>query len=160
MKSQRLVSSYTPSAIQEWLEQELEKRGIDSVYARSILSLLQQDYVDVEPHECHQTRNRQLKVLHKSASDYVDDVEKLIDEVWLRLKNTSLNADQEEMAIRKCNTLGQSFYIPPSSPTDDMEKYFASFPPLSSNTELAVKSVQPKFLKNDWCKKCILKKKI
>lgn len=73
MKYQSLVSSTTPSDLQEWLGQELEDRGIDSVYARSILSLLQQDCVDIEPRECKHFQSRQLKVLHK-VSVYMTNI--------------------------------------------------------------------------------------
>lgn len=74
MKYQSLVSSTTPSDLQEWLGQELEDRGIDSVYARSILSLLQQDCVEIEPKECQHFQNRQLKVLHK-VSFYITSID-------------------------------------------------------------------------------------
>ncbi|GBL77144.1 hypothetical protein AVEN_12776-1 [Araneus ventricosus] len=211
MKRQRLVSSFTP-ALQEWLEEELENRGVDSVYARSILSLLQQDYVDVEPQECQQPRNHQHRVLYKyggpenlsyatkskhqkwktwgkhiltsastcrksayydlerllkkaavdclkSASDsFAYDIEELIDEVWIKLKSKSLKGEQEEIALRNRNPLGHSFFIPPS-PTDEIEKYFAAFPPLSSKNECAAQTSQHKILKNAWCKKCNMKRK-
>ncbi|CAL1293787.1 unnamed protein product [Larinioides sclopetarius] len=210
MKRQRLVSSFTP-ALQEWLEEELENRGVDSVYARSILSLLQQDYVDVEPHEYQNPRNHQHRVLYKyggaenlsyaskskhqkwktwgkhiltsaspcrkaayydlerllkkaavdclkSASDYAYDIEELIDEVWIKLKSKSLKGEQEEIALRNRNPLGHSFFIPPS-PTDEIEKYFAAFPPLSSKNECAVETAKHKILRNAWCKNCNLKRK-
>lgn len=46
MKYPQLVSM--PSEISDWLEEQLEARGIDSVvYTRYILSLLHRDSVDV-----------------------------------------------------------------------------------------------------------------
>ncbi|GFQ90206.1 uncharacterized protein TNCT_353091, partial [Trichonephila clavata] len=212
MKRQRLVSSFTPSALQKWLEQELENRGIDSFYARSVISLLQQDCVDIEPQECHHTRNHHLRVLHKyggpenlyyvtkskhqkwktwgkhilltstlpcckaaasdlerimkkaaidclkTASDYDNDIEELINEVWIKLKNKSMKGETEEIAMRNCNPLTDSFFIPPSSPTDEIEKYFAAFPPLSSQNEHSVE-VTPQMGKNDWWERCNLKRK-
>lgn len=45
MKYPQLVSM--PSAVSDWLEEQLEARGIDSVvYTRYILSLLHQDSAD------------------------------------------------------------------------------------------------------------------
>lgn len=57
MKYPQLVSM--PSAVSDWLEEQLEARGIDSVvYTRYILSLLHEDPTDVigpeqEPHFTH-----------------------------------------------------------------------------------------------------------
>ena len=46
MKYPQLVSM--PSAVSDWLEEQLEARGIDAVvYTRYILSLLHSDTVDV-----------------------------------------------------------------------------------------------------------------
>lgn len=43
-----LEAALPPSSVQSWLGQELELRGIDSlVYTRYIISLLQQDSLDV-----------------------------------------------------------------------------------------------------------------
>ncbi|GFY77227.1 uncharacterized protein TNIN_283721 [Trichonephila inaurata madagascariensis] len=213
MKRQRLVSRFTPSGLQEWLEQELENRGIDSFYARSVISLLQQDCVDIEPQECHHNRNHHLRVLHKyggpenlyyvtkskhqkwktfgkhilltstlpcckaaaydlerimkkaaidclkTASDYDNDIEELINEVWIKLKNKSMKGETEERTMRNCNTLADSFFIPPSSPTGEIEKYFAAFPPLSNQNEHSVEVTQQEMGKNDWWDRCILKRK-
>ncbi|PSN54994.1 Uncharacterized protein C0J52_02344 [Blattella germanica] len=46
MKYPQLVSM--PSAVQDWLDEQLEARGIDAVvYTRYILSLLQRDTLDL-----------------------------------------------------------------------------------------------------------------
>lgn len=46
MKYHQLVS--TPSEVSNWLEEQLEARGIDAVvYARYILSLLYRDSIDI-----------------------------------------------------------------------------------------------------------------
>lgn len=46
MKYPQLVSM--PSAISDWLEEQLESRGIDAVvYTRYVLSLLHRDYQDL-----------------------------------------------------------------------------------------------------------------
>ncbi|CAG2062139.1 unnamed protein product [Timema podura] len=46
MKYPQLVPM--PSAVQDWLDEQLEARGIDAVvYTRYILSLLQRDSVDL-----------------------------------------------------------------------------------------------------------------
>ncbi|KAJ4439227.1 hypothetical protein ANN_07347 [Periplaneta americana] len=45
MKYPQLVSM--PSAVQDWLDEQLEARGIDAVvYTRYVLSLLQRDTLD------------------------------------------------------------------------------------------------------------------
>lgn len=60
MKYPRLVSSSTPASVQDWLEEELESRGIDGVYTRYILSLFQVDSFDLDVPECeHVSLNHQ-----------------------------------------------------------------------------------------------------
>ncbi|KFM82047.1 hypothetical protein X975_03628, partial [Stegodyphus mimosarum] len=210
MKYQRLVSSTTPSSLQEWLEQELENRSIDGVYARYILSLLQQDNFDVEPFECDHAKNAQHKVLHKyggpeslysvtkskhqkwktwskqilltsgaaccttiscdlermkkraaieclrSASEHINDVDKLIDEVCFKLKNIKNLGGKKDEDTRQRESY---FYISPSSPTEEVEKYFAAFPPLTGRIEQEPELSQPEFEKNVWCGNCFMKTK-
>lgn len=51
MKYPQLVS--TPSAVSDWLEEQLEARGIDSlIYTRYILSLFHWDSADIYRSEC------------------------------------------------------------------------------------------------------------
>lgn len=64
MKYPQLVSM--PSAISDWLEEQLEARGIDSVvYTRYILSLLHRDPADVVCHEqdSYLTHSQRVSIL-------------------------------------------------------------------------------------------------
>lgn len=85
MKYQRLVSNTTPSSLQDWLEEELESRGIDGVYTRYILSLLQQDYLDLEPAECQHTTltgHQRKKCDEFGCKDYVLSFSKARHQKW------------------------------------------------------------------------------
>ncbi|XP_013772252.1 uncharacterized protein LOC106457387 [Limulus polyphemus] len=73
MKYPRLVSSSTPASVQDWLEEELESRGIDGVYTRYILSLFQVDSFDLDVPECehvslkHQQNYKNLQQVGKQT---------------------------------------------------------------------------------------------
>ncbi|XP_071043679.1 uncharacterized protein [Parasteatoda tepidariorum] len=190
--SQSLVSNTTPSSLLQWLTEELEKRDIDTVYARYIVSLLQQDCADVEPSECCHNRFYQLKGFQKCCilknsfpfsklkhqkfkksakqmmfmhsclhcnkkcldverlkrnaaveclqSTYhdVDDVEELVDQVYIELKNIKNQkvGEKEKVYRSTCgDRIENSFFRPASSSSSDIQKYFDDFPCLSSSEE-------------------------
>ncbi|CAH2004226.1 unnamed protein product [Acanthoscelides obtectus] len=173
MKYPQAVHSI-PSSVTDWLEEQLEARGIESVlYARYILSLLRTHTVDIvcpdddgDLHLDHlrkevrgaSNRKRCRKVSADwwrlsqadaeqlkrsaaveclmSASDQNCEVESLVEELWLKLKETN---DAAESSFRFSLSSSPSSTPRPVqqpigskrvTPRELAERYYAAFPPL------------------------------
>ena len=149
MKYPQLVS--TPSAVSDWLEDQLEARGIDSlVYTRYILSLFHWDSSDIYRSECDNNFDLSEKELKRSgsrkrlrrsneadldeikrlvaieclmsASDQNCGIESLVDELWQRLKEQASNESIEKTLQPKAT---RDRY------QDLARQYYIAFPALS-----------------------------
>ncbi|XP_068081649.1 uncharacterized protein [Anabrus simplex] len=117
MKYPQLVSM--PSAVQDWLDEQLEARGIDAVvYTRYILSLLQRDTLDLPDDLLSLSSNKNKKC----------GIEKLVDDLCTKLKEIQ---SEGESTVNIPVTTSQP---PPQSPQDQAHKYYAAFPPLNSKS--------------------------
>ncbi|XP_060527353.1 uncharacterized protein LOC132702610 isoform X2 [Cylas formicarius] len=117
MKYPQLVSM--PSAVSDWLEEQLEARGIDSeVYTRYILSLLHVHTLDVIYPEDEEL----FTELKKSC-----EIESLVDELCEKLKEA--DAPSESSATEAGNTR-KSEKTRKISPGELAQRYYAAFPPL------------------------------
>ncbi|XP_069704966.1 uncharacterized protein [Periplaneta americana] len=171
MKYPQLVSM--PSAVQDWLDEQLEARGIDAVvYTRYVLSLLQRDTLDspddllvLSPNkgkevgrrgrkrgrnreecwdvwDCEQLKRSAAVECLMSASDQKCGIEKLVDELCIKLKEIQsegessihLELSQASVPAKQANT---------ASPQDQVQKYYAAFPPLNSKVADSITSPEP-----------------
>lgn len=108
-----------PSEISDWLEEQLEARGIDAVvYTRYVISLLNRDSLDIA------YPDQDLNFAHLNQSY---GIESLVDELCEKLKevksDSSINPD--------VTFSNQSSDFQNISPQDSAKKYYAAFPPLS-----------------------------
>ncbi|KAI4459229.1 hypothetical protein MML48_6g00012833 [Holotrichia oblita] len=154
MKYPQLVSM--PSAVSDWLEEQLEARGIDAVvYTRYVLSLLYRDPIDVicPDQDLHFTQPDkvsyifylinilliELKITHlQQKYDYLLNIKKswkcgiesLVDELCEKLKeiNSNQSANGKELLPEKKRAV--------SPPQDPAKRYYAAFPPLSRNSSV------------------------
>uniref|UniRef100_A0A1B6C707 Uncharacterized protein n=1 Tax=Clastoptera arizonana TaxID=38151 RepID=A0A1B6C707_9HEMI len=145
-----------PSAVQNWLEEQLEARGIDSaIYSRYILSLLYHDQPDIsdlpsKPKEVNKRgygrkrgrredawdleqlkRSAAVECL-KSACDQNCGLEALVDELCLKLKEEVRS--EGDLPVVNTSISSESIHNspPPSSNQDSALKYYAAFPPLNN----------------------------
>jgi len=112
MKYPQLVSM--PSAVSDWLEEQLEARGIDAVvYTRYVLSLLHRDTLDLV------STDQDLHQIPKKCG-----IESLVDELCEKLKHFE-SPESPPSPPRDCPSSRES-------PGDLARRYYAAFPPLSS----------------------------
>ncbi|GLV31123.1 hypothetical protein CBL_12196 [Carabus blaptoides fortunei] len=118
MKYPQLVSM--PSAISDWLEEQLEARGIDAiVYTRYVLSLLHRDSLDLV------TTDQDIQIPKKCG------IESLVDELCEKLKHfESSTSDSTELDDEQLGGTNKSDKIT-ISPNDLARRYYAAFPPLN-----------------------------
>lgn len=160
MKYPQLVSM--PSAVQDWLDEQLEARGIDAVvYTRYILSLLQRDTLDLpddflaissnkvrevgrrgrkrgrnreeywDVWDCEQLKRSAAVECLMSASDQKCGIEKLVDELCAKLKEIQSEGEKStHLEFPSEAVPSKQSHIP--SPQDQVQKYYAAFPPLNS----------------------------
>lgn len=150
-----------PSDVSEWLEEQLEQRGIDAiVYTRYVLSLLlyssssssgggntaadqlwtwQQDMRRRTNNSARNTgveeaeRQRRLAAVNclVAASDQPHHIEALVDELCDRLKR--VNSDAEAAAIAVTPTPAATAQTP-TSRHDLARRYYAAFPALQGSS--------------------------
>ncbi|XP_018327290.1 uncharacterized protein LOC108738385 isoform X2 [Agrilus planipennis] len=119
MKYPQLIS--LPSEISDWLEEQLEARGIDAVvYTRYILSLLHRDTADII---CSYQDN-QFKAYDKDCG-----IESLVDELCEKLKQYK-NGSTNVVEPPSTNVISNKA-VHDVSPLDLARQYYAAFPPLS-----------------------------
>lgn len=159
MKYPQLVSM--PSAVQDWLDEQLEARGIDAVvYTRYILSLLQRDTLDLPDDlltvssnkvkevgrrgrkrgryreeywdvcDCEQLKRSAAVECLMSASDQKCGIEKLVDELCAKLKEIQSEGEKSIHSELPQETVPSKESHTPS-PQDQVQKYYAAFPPLN-----------------------------
>ncbi|XP_049833219.1 uncharacterized protein LOC126276266 isoform X1 [Schistocerca gregaria] len=182
MKYPQLVSM--PSTVQDWLDEQLEARGIDAVvYTRYIFSLLQRDTLDLSDDlltlssskskevgrrgrkrgrreeywdvwDCEQLKRSAAVECLMSASDQKFGIEKLVDELCAKLKEIQSEGENHNHSTPSLPSVSE----PQSqSPSDLVQKYYAAFPPL---TRCSDSSIKPPVLSSDlssaWGNKKIL----
>ncbi|CAH0559690.1 unnamed protein product [Brassicogethes aeneus] len=129
-----------PSAVSNWLEEQLEARGIDGVvYTRYILSLLHTHNLDVICPE----DDISFSSLKKNC-----EIESLVDELCEKLKEVSSEhqcSDKEEQALP--STAKPKKRV---TPREQAEKYYAAFPALGrqSASPKKIVSVAPKWIQS------------
>lgn len=111
-----------PPGVQAWLQGELEWRGIDTVYARTVLSLLLQPD---GPWDLPARRVAAVECLC-SAAEQKNSIEALVDELCYRLE-THLRSDRVP-AVTTVQVLERS-------PQELAQMYYAAFPALSNAAE-------------------------
>ncbi|KAJ9593238.1 hypothetical protein L9F63_015211 [Diploptera punctata] len=159
MKYPQVVSM--PAAVQDWLDEQLEARGIDAiVYTHYILSLLlQRDSLDLpddplvfstkevgrrgrkrgrnkEDHwdvwDFEQLKRSAAVECLMSASDQKCGIEKLVDELCIKLKEIQSEGESSYCLDLSAAPVTNSSSSLSSSLQDPLQKYHAAFPPLSS----------------------------
>ena len=117
MKYPQLVSM--PSEISDWLEEQLEARGIDAVvYTRYVISLLNRDSVDI----VYPDQDLNFAQLNQNCG-----IESLVDELCQKLKEVKSDSTiNPELTASSKSSEFQNI-----SPQDLARKYYAAFPPLS-----------------------------
>lgn len=121
MKYPQLVSM--PLAVQNWLEEQLEARGIDAaIYSRYILSLLRPDTFD-HPDSFDLSTNT------KNCG-----IESLVDELCAKLKEIQGEAEVQKDVNSSVKTASTEDLPAPSSNQDLALKYYAAFPALTAKS--------------------------
>lgn len=134
-----------PSTVQDWLDEQLEARGIDAVvYTRYIFSLLQRDTLDLSD---------DLLTLSSSKSKKFG-IEKLVDELCAKLKEIQSEGENHNHSSPSLPSVSE----PQSqSPTDLVQKYYAAFPPLTRCSDSNIKApVLSSDLSSVWGNKKVL----
>ncbi|XP_064465817.1 uncharacterized protein LOC135377382 [Ornithodoros turicata] len=111
-----------PPGVQAWLQGELEGRGIDTVYARTVLSLLLQPD---GPWDLPARRVAAVECLC-SAAEQKNSIEALVDELCRRLDNHLQSGKAPATA---------TVQVLERSPQELAQMYYAAFPALSSAAE-------------------------
>lgn len=111
-----------PSAVQNWLEEQLEARGIDAaIYSRYILSLLRPDTLDHPDSFDLSTNNKNC------------GIESLVDELCAKLKEIQGEAEGQKDVNSSIKTVSTDLPAP-SSNKDLALKYYAAFPALTAKS--------------------------
>ncbi|XP_063231795.1 uncharacterized protein LOC134536133 isoform X2 [Bacillus rossius redtenbacheri] len=125
MKYPQLVPM--PSAVQDWLDEQLEARGIDAVvYTRYILSLLQRDTLDLLDDPLSLSPSKEKKF----------GIEKLVDELCAKLKEIQ-SEGEKSVHLELSQPPHSNKKLQSPSPQDQIKKYYEAFPPLSSKPSKA-----------------------
>ncbi|XP_018580144.1 uncharacterized protein LOC108917844 isoform X2 [Anoplophora glabripennis] len=137
MKYPQLVSM--PSAVSDWLEEQLEARGIDAVvYTRYVLSLLHTHTVDV----IYPDEDLQFSRLKKNC-----EIESLVDELCEKLKevNSEPGSPASQTDSTSTTTALKDTQKHKITPQELAEKYYAAFPPLCPQSPSKLISLLPKW---------------
>lgn len=128
-----------PSAVSDWLEEQLEARGIDAVvYTRYVLSLLHSHTVDV----IYPDEDLQFSRLKKNC-----EIESLVDELCEKLKevNSEPSSPVSHTDSTSTTTAPKESQKHKITPQELAEKYYAAFPPLCPQSPSKLISLLPKW---------------
>ncbi|XP_044736077.1 uncharacterized protein LOC123298199 isoform X2 [Chrysoperla carnea] len=124
MKYPQLVSM--PSVVSDWLEEQLEARGIDAVvYTRYVLSLLHRDPQDLTSSDLDLFGIEQTKQC---------GIESLVDELCIKLRQIENKTDDELETSQKTEITKVANENNKISPNDLARRYYAAFPALNGKT--------------------------